>query len=250
MAVVAIGYPLTWGYLFLPGYWAEQIYVLAPYLLAPIFTYFYARQIGRSTLASLLAGLSFGYGGLMLSPLGSYGYLPNAVMWAPLMLIAAERARTSRIASCLLFATFAYAMSVLTGIGQGFVYVGALALAYAFFLSLSAKDWKPVAVIGGSMLLATGVAAFQILETLRAASLSVRGRLTYETFGEGSFTFALAWRSWLDPIHHLGDVTTYAPLLAVLLAIVAVIYAARNDRHNWRIWFWLVIAVVSFILIL
>src|SRR5689334_4936778 len=35
MAQVAIGYPLTWGYLFINGYWAEQIYVLAPYLLSP-----------------------------------------------------------------------------------------------------------------------------------------------------------------------------------------------------------------------
>src|ERR1041384_8406365 len=56
MAQVAVGYPLTWGYLFLPGTWAEQIYVLAPFLLAPAFTYAYAREIGRSRLASLLPG--------------------------------------------------------------------------------------------------------------------------------------------------------------------------------------------------
>src|SRR5688572_12009604 len=43
---LALGYPLTWGYLFLPPHWAEQIYVLAPYLLTPAFTYAYARQIG------------------------------------------------------------------------------------------------------------------------------------------------------------------------------------------------------------
>src|SRR6266508_5479245 len=60
MAQVAVGYPLTWGYLFLPGHWAEQVYVLAPYLLSPIFTYAYARELGRSRIASMLAGLSFG----------------------------------------------------------------------------------------------------------------------------------------------------------------------------------------------
>src|SRR5438876_10928911 len=42
MAQIALGYPLTWFYLFLPGYWAEEIYVLAPYLLAPLFTYGYS----------------------------------------------------------------------------------------------------------------------------------------------------------------------------------------------------------------
>src|SRR5215510_1416506 len=41
MVMLGIGYPLTWGYLFLPGYWAEQIYLLAPYLLSSIFTYAY-----------------------------------------------------------------------------------------------------------------------------------------------------------------------------------------------------------------
>src|SRR5438034_9682978 len=45
MAQVAIGYPLTWTYLFLPGHWAEQLIVLAPFLLAPLFTYAYAREV-------------------------------------------------------------------------------------------------------------------------------------------------------------------------------------------------------------
>src|SRR5262245_62282469 len=53
MAQLGIGYPLTWGYLFLPGHLAEEIYVLAPYLLAPAFIYAYLRvincsQIGRA----------------------------------------------------------------------------------------------------------------------------------------------------------------------------------------------------------
>src|SRR5689334_11345337 len=65
MAQLGIGYPLTWFYLFLPGYWAEQVYVLAPYLLTPIFTYAYLREVGGSRLAALLAGLSFTYGGMM-----------------------------------------------------------------------------------------------------------------------------------------------------------------------------------------
>src|SRR2546423_14169896 len=42
MGQLSLGYPLTWGYLFLPGRWAEQVYVLAPFLLSPIFTYCYA----------------------------------------------------------------------------------------------------------------------------------------------------------------------------------------------------------------
>src|SRR5437016_5856548 len=50
MGQLSLGYPLTWGYLFLPGAWAEQIYVLAPFLLSPIFTYFYARETDRKSV--------------------------------------------------------------------------------------------------------------------------------------------------------------------------------------------------------
>jgi len=44
MAQIGLAYPLTWGYLFLPGHVAEQIYVLAPFLLIPAFTYTYLRH--------------------------------------------------------------------------------------------------------------------------------------------------------------------------------------------------------------
>ena len=51
MAQIGIGYPLTWFYLFLPGRFAETIYDLAPYLLFPIFSYCYLREVGRSRTA-------------------------------------------------------------------------------------------------------------------------------------------------------------------------------------------------------
>ena len=57
MTQLGIGYPLTWGYLFLPGHIAEEVYVLAPYLLAPAFIYAYLRTVNCSRLGSLL-GLS------------------------------------------------------------------------------------------------------------------------------------------------------------------------------------------------
>ncbi len=261
MAQLGLGYPLTWSYLFLPNHWAEQIYIFAPYLLAPAFTYKYLRDVGRSRAAALFGGLSFSFGGLMVSGIGLNGMLPNAMMWTPLLLLAVERSRSRSFAGCLLMATTAYAMAVLTGIGQGFVYAGTLALAYALFLVLfqpradngkstsgwlTFDRWKPLAVIVSSILLSVGVAAFQILETLRAQKLSVRSELSYEHFSEGSFPFSLAWKSWLDPFHIHGDVTTYAPPLAVLLALISLMVAVRGER---RIYFWLTVSVIAWILI-
>ncbi|MFN0120969.1 MAG: hypothetical protein ACKV2V_10740 [Blastocatellia bacterium] len=269
MAQLGLGYPLTWGYLFLPGHIAEQIYILAPYLLCPAFTFLYARELGRTRLAAILAGLTFGYGGLFLSPLGSNGMMNNATMWLPLLLIAAERVRTRPFIRCLLGATGAYAMSVLTGIGQGFLFAGGLAMAYALFLALlpaadGATDenrWRglvrrlrPALMMGTALLLSAGVACFQILETMRAQRRSIRSTLTYDMFGEGSLTTDLAWKSFIRPLFCEYDTNVFVFPLAVVLAAVAVVYglqaAARGRAWDPRILFWLVVAVLGCVLIL
>ena len=134
MAQLGLAYPLTWGYLFLDAPRAEQVYILAPFLFAPAFTYAYLRELGRSRTASLFAGLSFAYGGLMTNTYGMNAVPTNALMWLPLLLIVVERARTRPLARSIAFAALVYAMSILTGHGQSFLFVGMLALAYALFL--------------------------------------------------------------------------------------------------------------------
>jgi hypothetical protein len=297
MAQLAFGYPLTWGYLFLPAHWAEQIYVLAPFLLSPVFTYAYARELGRSPLAALLAGLSFGYGGMMCSGISNSGMLTNSMLWLPLVLLFLDRARADgrgRFATCLVAATAAYSMAVLNGHGQSFVYVGTLVVAYGLFLSLfragssgkseTANDeetvatrhddkrtgrvddegarrdwlgfdrWRPLFVSIGALGLAACVAAFQILETMRAARRSTRSALSYETLGEGSFTFTRALRSLVAPLYHYIDVTTYVPPLALLLACVACVAALRRRGgaagRDVRALFWLAAAAVAWLLML
>jgi len=274
IAQLAVGYPLTWGYLILPSHVAEEIYVLAPFLLAPVFTYAYAREINLSRPASLFAGLSFAYGGMMTIANGVIGLPTNGVMWLPLVLVALERARGGgdgggEFLRPLIYATLAFSMSVLNGHGQSFAYAGALAAAYAVFLSLAARAgaeehrasrgrrrWRarPLVVCLSAFALSAGVAAFQILETMRAVRRSVRSALSYETFAEGSFTLRQATLSFISPLYNFIDVTTYVSPLAFLLALVAVASAAR--RHGLqrdaaaRVYFWLGVAVVSFVLML
>jgi hypothetical protein len=265
MAQVAVGYPLTWGYLFLPGHVAETIYVLAPFLLAPAFTYAYAREIGRSRAASAAAGLAFGYGGAMANQLSHSGIMTNAVIWLPLVLLAVERARTRPLARCLVGATAAYSMSVLSGHGQGFVYVGALVLIYSAFLSLSGAAesaaegarrgrarWRPLAVGVGAVAFSAGVCAFQIMETLRATRRSVRDVISYETFAQGSFTPRQLFESLALPLFSEGDVSAYVAPLAFALALAGAWPAARRAvrRRDPRPAFWAAAAVASFILMI
>jgi hypothetical protein len=269
LAQLALGYPLTWSYLFLPGHWAEQLIVLAPFLLAPAFTYFYARELGRSPMAALLAGLTFTYGGALGGKLGGLSPMPNSLVWLPLVLVAIERARRCNFTRCLLGAACAYAMSVLAGHAQTFLLVGLLALAYAVFITLAAPNgaaheqdarwsrlwsrWRPLAVAGGGVLLAAGVAAFQILETMRVVRRSVRSSLSFETFNVGAFTPTEALNSFAAPLYHYIEVSTFVTPLAALLALFAVVQAIRrqDDRRDRRhVYFWLGTAVVAWVLML
>ena len=265
MAQVAIGYPLTWFYLFRPGPWAEQLYVLAPFLLSPVFTYAYAREIGRSRLAALLAGLAFGYGGMMCGFISNSGMLTNGLMWSPLVLLYVERARVRSFAYCLSRAGLIYALAVLAGHGQSYVYVGVLTAAYGLFVSLSAifarsaprgawrswAHWRPTVVACGALVVAAGVAAFQLLEVLRAARRSIRSALTYEAFGEGSFAPREALLSVGAPLYHYVDTSAYLAPLALLLALCAIICAlSRRRSADARLWFWLAVALCGFALML
>jgi len=275
MAQLGIGYPLTWGYLFLPGHIAEEIYVLAPFLLTPAFIYAYLRTVNCSRLAGLLAGLSFTYGGMMISALGQNGMFNNAVMWLPLMLIAIERARTGRFLLCLAGASAAYAMSVLTGLGQGFLYAGLIAVGYGAFLSLfvahrrggsdqstrpfrlgeamrtALRASRPLLVSVSGVALGASVAAFQIFETMQAQRLSVRRALPYEAFSAASFAPLKVWWSFINPIYHFNyEATPYVALLAAIFAPVAIVAALRSRGRHLRVYFWMVVAALGLLLMM
>jgi hypothetical protein len=289
MAQLGLGYPLTWSYLFLDAPRAEQFYILAPFLLAPAFTYAYLREVGRSRTAALLAGLSFGYGGAATGLLGLIGFPNHALMWLPLMLIAIERARATAdgsFASCLPLAAGAYAMSVLNGYAQGFLFVGLVALAYAVFISLvvekqdagadaetgasvnanvhmsvdaertrgwlSWRRWRPLLVAVCAIASGACVGAFQILETMRAARRSIRSTLIYPLFVSGSFSPRVALESLFAPLYtgRFADVGTYVAPLVLLLAATAVLFAFRSKARDARIFFWAATALVSCVFIL
>ncbi|PWT89024.1 MAG: hypothetical protein C5B55_12080 [Blastocatellia bacterium] len=261
MAQLGLGYPITWFYLVLPPYLAEKIYVLAPFLLAPVFTYAYLRQVNRSALASLFSALTFGYGGMMASPLSNNGLIPNTFMWLPLFLLVIERSRRSPLIPCVIAATFVYSLSVLSGFAQAFIIVGLVAAGYSLWLALAvAPDlttekvsrWRPVIITAGAGVFSFGVAAFQILETARVVRRSVRHTLTYQLFTQGSFEPAELWRSFTTPLFHVIDTHASVVPLAAALACIAVAthVVRRTQQRDPRVFFWFLVAVVAIVLMM
>ncbi|HYP02371.1 MAG TPA: YfhO family protein, partial [Pyrinomonadaceae bacterium] len=221
--------------------------------------------------AALFAGLSYAYGGAMTGLLGVVGFHTNALMWLPLLLIPIERARRSRrVASCLAAAAGAYALSVLTGYAQGFVFNALVAASYALFLSLFVNDggagsgaegwfgwrrWRPALVAFGAIALGAGVGAFQILETMRAVRRSIRRTLIYPFFVSGSFSPRVALKSLAAPLYteRFADVGTYVAPIVLLLAVASVVFALRRTaatRRDARVFFWAGASLVSCVLIL
>ena len=95
-----------------------------------------------------------------------------------------------------------------------------------------------------------GVAAFQILETMRAARRSIRSVLSYELFTEGAYTPTQWFKAFLFPLHYINNATPCMPLLAIVLAVFGI--AATIRRRNWdvKIFFWLGVAIASGVLML
>ncbi len=101
------------------------------------------------------------------------------------------------------------------------------------------------------MALATGVAAFQILETMQAQRRSIRHELKYETFSEGGFTPLKTVKLFLAPIHNLNwEASPYVASLAFVLALVAVVAALRTPTAHRRTFFWLGLALLAWALML
>jgi hypothetical protein len=158
-------------------------------------------------------------------------------------------------------------MSVLNGTGQGFVWVGITALAYAFYLSavetLSVyrtsddrrlrdllRCWKPMAVAGGAVILAAGLASFQIFETWSAKTFSIRNVLGIERFNDMTYSPAQALKAFLAPIYNYIESTPFVPSGAAVLALLGVIVALRKPMRDRHLFFWLIAAAASWLLML
>ena len=196
---VSNGYPLMAGgevgalypptmllFMLLPSAFAMNLSILLHSLWAALGTFLLVRALGRSVLASILAGVGYAFGGFFVTHTLYLG-MQNALAWLPFTLWALIRATSSNPRGVCRWAwvVIGLCMMVLAGHPQAAVYgwflVGGLFLwrVHPFW-----KNPRLLVIFAISAVLAAGLAAPQIFATLELTRLSMRAGGVNEIFAE------------------------------------------------------------------
>ncbi len=248
-SVYAVFYPLgLWEAAFpeLP-FQALELEILLNLAVAGAFTLLFVREMTGSVGAGLVSGVAFSLGGWMTSYPMLQMIILQVAAWMPATLWLLERSLRRRSLVDAALAGVAFGIGILGGHFQTVLYVAYLSAAYLLFRAVQERvgwRWALAAALtfGG---VALGVGAPQLLPSAEIIPLSTRGRLDYETLGQG---FRLAeWWGLLRP--NPGQWSPlYTGLVTLALGAIAGIAAARYRRSRGQTGFWLAVVLLSLVL--
>ena len=215
----AVFYPLNLVYLAMPVEQALTFSVILHLLLAGLFMYLYARQLGLIPFAATISALAYMFSGYVVGR-SQFVTMVNAATWFPLLLYLSDRLVTGRNKLNVVWLSLVLALQLLAGHAQLWFYGLCLIGAYTLFRawpaaapqadgSAAARNaafgpqanpqpaywprvtaiiragWRLVAAVGLSVL----IAAVQLVPSAELASQSPRG--------EGAERiFALTYSFW------------------------------------------------------
>jgi len=242
------------GYL-APLHAAPVIAAMLRLLVAGLFTFLFAREIGVSQLGALLAAATFTFSGPLIVWLGYP--LASAIVWLPALLLTGERALVRASAPYTIAAGLIVAALFLGGHPATSSHVLLAWAAYALYraLSLGGRRWVSVhphllrlaaiAALGGLL------AAVQLLPFVEALtqSATLSARLDAPAAAPLLARLFCAWRDWptaitvllpqyfgsdLDgsywfPYSNYAEQNAYAGVLPLALALTAIL---RRPRHG------------------
>jgi hypothetical protein len=173
-------------FMLLPSAWAMNLSILLHSLWAALGTFLLVRALGRSVLASILAGVGYAFGGFFVAHTLYLG-MQNALAWLPFTLWALIRATSPNPGGVCRWAwvVLGLCMMMLAGHPQAAVY-GWL-LTGGLFLWRVHPVWKNprlLVTFAMSVILAAALAAPQILATLELTRFSMRSGGVSEIFAE------------------------------------------------------------------
>lgn len=246
-------YPLSiFTYIF-PFFIGFKIQIVFHFFLASSFTYLLMRSWKLSCTSSLISGLTYGFGGYLLSVTDMLTTLSSAV-WTPLIFLFFTRAIEHHRKIFIFLTGIALSIQFLGGEPTVLYSNLMVLLMLSIFVSVANFNIRPFVLLFLITLFGLSLVLFQVLPFAEMVTLSSRSNgLTYShvinmalsphellnlfiPFFSGNFTqkgLLFFGQTWLDSI--------YLGILPIFLAI----WAIFNVRRNLNVIFWTIILIGS-----
>lgn len=236
------------------------------YSLAGIFTYFFVREYNLTKFSSFISGLAFMFSGALVIR-KIHPQMIFVIVWLPLILMFLEKFIKRNNIKYLLAASIFFSFHFFAGNTQIFVYAAFIEIAYFIFIYFRDRKLKTINfkgfVFGFLIFLFSGICLIliQLLPTYELIKLGFRVKLKFEDFSLFSFNlkdFLILFFPYIfgkvNPAQY-KDVLNFFPgnyietggylgIFSFFLALLGINIKNKNK------WFWIFLAIVSFILVL
>jgi hypothetical protein len=245
----------------IPNSW--NAFVISSYVLASTFSYAYVYVITQSRLAGLVSGIIYGASGFMMSRLGHTSIIHSAT-WIPLCLMACEQLFRSNRNSFVALLSISIACLFLAGHPQISIYGLGLTTIYAI---LTGGFYPHRFSLYGKFIIATiiglGLSAIQLVPTIELAGLTPRSSMSFQDFVSYSIPLDHIITAFFPNIFGGAAIPPYdlpfigiiqhadIPIHIGLLSLVLMVLGARTRAYEKSFrYFWVSVAVISFLLTL
>ncbi|HYR61488.1 MAG TPA: YfhO family protein [Actinomycetota bacterium] len=175
-AQAAALYPPNLLFLVAPPIVANNLGIVATFLLAGIGAWLLARLLCEDEVAAAVGGLGFALSAFMFAHIGHQSVIAAAA-WLPWMIYGYERLIRRATALRLLLLALVIALALLAGSDQVFFTELLILAVYAVTVALAGRPRRPLQSAGLAILgvaAGLGLAAVQLLPTIAVAGISVR----------------------------------------------------------------------------
>ena len=227
---------LTWPWGF-PLH-ALEIEVLVHLSMAGIFTFLFAREVLRSDLAALAAGIIYSLGGLATSYPMEQNHILESITWLPLILLFLEWAFSRGRILFYVGAGASLGICLLAGHPQIVLYMGFCAGPYWLWRFARCRHAMHLAGLACMALAAAAISLPLLLPGLEMIGQSDRAAMDYAVSAAGLAPGEL-W-ALLAPVHG-GHAGLYVGLAALVLAPLGLLMGRPRSQTV----FWALMAVFS-----
>ena len=166
-----------------------DVLVVTTYHIALVGTYLYARRIGSTRTAALIAGIAFAFGGYMVAHLGHTSRIAAAA-WLPWILLAIEELYIAAKWRWVTLGAVFIALQLFAGEPQMTCYTVLVAVSYWLFTLIARAPRSRLRFVITSAAMAFCGALLSMVQLLPSRELLRQGErieIPYEYFAGGSF---------------------------------------------------------------